>query len=115
MLAIAFVRTISRQRHPRRIPKHIIANSCDTPPRQHVDLSTVSRYAHVASEEMHAAVQTLADQACVSCAPPPPLAAGAPRKAAGRHELAHGAYKPAPQGSPLDRLNARPAFCRAAL
>jgi site-specific recombinase XerD len=31
----------------------------------HADLSTVSRYAHVASEEMHAAVQTLADEAGV--------------------------------------------------
>jgi integrase/recombinase XerC len=29
----------------------------------HADLSTVSRYAHVASEEMHTAVQALADQA----------------------------------------------------
>jgi site-specific recombinase XerD len=29
----------------------------------HADLSTVSRYAHVASEEMHSAVQRLADQA----------------------------------------------------
>jgi integrase/recombinase XerC len=29
----------------------------------HADLSTVARYAHVASEEMHAAVQALADQA----------------------------------------------------
>lgn len=31
----------------------------------HSDLSTVSRYAHVASHEMHAAVQTLADQASI--------------------------------------------------
>jgi Phage integrase family len=29
----------------------------------HADLSTVSRYAHVANEEMHVAVQALADQA----------------------------------------------------
>ena len=28
----------------------------------HADLSTVSRYTHVASEEMHAAVQALADE-----------------------------------------------------
>jgi integrase/recombinase XerC len=34
----------------------------------HADLSTVSRYAHVASEEMHAAVQTLADEAGVDAA-----------------------------------------------
>ncbi len=38
----------------------------------HADLSTVSRYVHLASEEMHAAVQTLADQACVSFAPTRP-------------------------------------------
>lgn len=35
----------------------------------HADLSTVSRYAHVASAEMHAAVQILADQAGVSPTP----------------------------------------------
>jgi site-specific recombinase XerD len=32
----------------------------------HADLSTVSRYAHVASDELHAAVQTLANQATVA-------------------------------------------------
>ena len=32
----------------------------------HADLSTVSRYAHVASEEMHAAVQALADTTGIS-------------------------------------------------
>ncbi len=40
----------------------------------HADLSTVSRYAHVASKEMHAAVQTLADQAGVSLTPARPAA-----------------------------------------
>ena len=45
----------------------------------HADLSTVSRYVHLASEEMHTAVQTLADQACVSFAPTHP--AGGPRRA----------------------------------
>jgi hypothetical protein len=35
----------------------------------HADLSTVSRYAHVASEEMHAAVQILADHAALSPTP----------------------------------------------
>jgi len=35
----------------------------------HADLSTVSRYAHVASEEMHAAVQTLADRAAMQSPP----------------------------------------------
>jgi len=38
----------------------------------HADLSTVSRYAHVASEEMHAAVQSLADNADVSPTPADP-------------------------------------------
>jgi integrase/recombinase XerC len=37
----------------------------------HADLSTVSRYAHVASEEMHTAVQTLADRAATHTARPP--------------------------------------------
>ena len=40
----------------------------------HADLSTVSRYAHVASEEMHAAVQSLADRASL---PPAPAARAA--------------------------------------
>ncbi len=35
----------------------------------HADLSTVNRYVHLASEEIHAAVQTLADQACMSFVP----------------------------------------------
>jgi integrase/recombinase XerC len=35
----------------------------------HADLSTVSRYAHVASDEMHAAVQSLADHADASYPP----------------------------------------------
>ena len=35
----------------------------------HADLSTVSRYAHVASEEMHAAVQALADETGLSGRP----------------------------------------------
>jgi len=35
----------------------------------HADLSTVSRYAHVASEEMHAAVQRLADETGLSTCP----------------------------------------------
>jgi site-specific recombinase XerD len=34
----------------------------------HADLSTVSRYAHVASEEMHPAVQALADRMSVAAA-----------------------------------------------
>lgn len=38
----------------------------------HADLSTVSRYAHVASEEMHATVQTLADRAAARSASAPP-------------------------------------------
>ncbi len=42
----------------------------------HADLSTVSRYAHVASEEMHAAVQTLADRAGVPPAPARPADQG---------------------------------------
>jgi site-specific recombinase XerD len=33
----------------------------------HADLSTVSRYAHVATREMHTAVQALADQAGLPC------------------------------------------------
>jgi integrase/recombinase XerC len=44
----------------------------------HADLSTVSRYAHVASEEMHAAVQTLADQAGVGPAGATPCQSGSP-------------------------------------
>jgi site-specific recombinase XerD len=36
----------------------------------HADLSTVSRYAHVASREMHTAVQALADQANLPTCPP---------------------------------------------
>jgi site-specific recombinase XerD len=44
----------------------------------HADLSTVSRYAHVASEEMHAAVQTLADEAGVDPAAARVFQAGSP-------------------------------------
>jgi hypothetical protein len=53
----------------------------------HADLSTVSRYTHVASEEMHAAVQTLADEARVS-APDQltPPAARTPKTGAKPHE-----------------------------
>ena len=40
----------------------------------HADLSTVSRYAHVAREELHTAVQTLADQASLSPTPSAPRA-----------------------------------------
>lgn len=43
----------------------------------HAGLSTVSRYAHVAREEMHTAVQMLADQAGVFPTPPDPLAGDA--------------------------------------
>ena len=38
----------------------------------HSDLSTVSRYAHVASEELHAAAQALADGPDQPPPPPPP-------------------------------------------
>jgi Phage integrase family len=38
----------------------------------HSDLSTVSRYAHVASEELHAAAQALADGPDQLAPPPPP-------------------------------------------
>jgi site-specific recombinase XerD len=37
----------------------------------HADLSTVSRYVHIASDEMHAAVQSVADHADVTNANPP--------------------------------------------
>ncbi len=40
----------------------------------HADLSTVSRYAHVAGQEMHTAVQALADQAGLPPTPPLPPA-----------------------------------------
>lgn len=40
----------------------------------HADLSTVSRYTHVAHEELHTAVQTLADQASLSPSPSLPPA-----------------------------------------
>jgi site-specific recombinase XerD len=62
----------------------------------HADLSTVSRYAHVASEEMHTAVQALADQAKVS---------PAPVRRAREHDAENGH-----NGRPLDRqlLRARP-------
>jgi integrase len=42
----------------------------------HSDLSTVSRYAHVASEELHTAAQVLADGPDLHSPPPPP--GGAP-------------------------------------
>ncbi len=87
--ATALARVISRSATRAGIPKHITAHTlrhtAATWLRQatgdtrlvaeylgHADLSTVSRYAHVASEEMHVAVQTLADQACVPHAPPRP-------------------------------------------
>jgi integrase len=41
----------------------------------HADLSTVSRYAHVTSEEIHTAVQTLADRAALAITDPSPAAA----------------------------------------
>jgi integrase/recombinase XerC len=49
----------------------------------HADLSTVSRYAHVANEELHAAVQALADDDGPSR---PPQAA---RKTSGRRKRIH--------------------------
>jgi integrase len=51
----------------------------------HADLSTVSRYAHVATEEMHAAVQTLADRAAMHSTPaaPVPVQAKTPGSPAG--------------------------------
>ncbi|HWY90226.1 MAG TPA: tyrosine-type recombinase/integrase [Solirubrobacteraceae bacterium] len=57
----------------------------------HADLSTVSRYAHVASEEMHAAVQALADQAGVSPTQERPQAPRTPRGSARRPRRPRGA------------------------
>jgi site-specific recombinase XerD len=52
----------------------------------HADLSTVSRYAHVASEELHAATQTLADGPSDDRSPPSPGAAsGVPGRDIGIH------------------------------
>jgi integrase len=52
----------------------------------HADLSTVARYAHVASEELHAAAQSIADGPGEKrpSAPPPP-----PRDPSGRRERVH--------------------------
>ena len=52
----------------------------------HADLSTVARYAHVASEELHAAAQSIADGPGEKrpSAPPPP-----PRDCTGRRERVH--------------------------
>lgn len=61
----------------------------------HADLSTVSRYVHLASEEMRAVVQTLADRACVSFAPTRPAGGTTPAKTARRNERAHRAHGPA--------------------
>lgn len=52
----------------------------------HSDLSTVSRYAHVASEELHAATQALADGRREHSSPPSPRA---PSDAIGRPEGIH--------------------------
>jgi integrase len=53
----------------------------------HSDLSTVSRYAHVASEELHDAAQTLADGP--DQLPPPPPPGEAPTKDAERRSQVH--------------------------
>jgi integrase len=52
----------------------------------HADLSTVARYAHVASEELHAAAQSIADGPGEKrpSAPPPP-----PRDSSGQRERVH--------------------------
>ena len=52
----------------------------------HADLSTVARYAHVASEELHAAAQSIAKgpgEKRTSASPPPP------RDLSGRGERVH--------------------------
>jgi len=54
----------------------------------HADLSTVSRYAHVASDELHGAAQALADGPAPVCASEmPPAAAG--RSSGGRPARLH--------------------------
>ena len=54
----------------------------------HADLSTVSRYAHVASDELHGAAQALADGPAPACASEmPPAAAG--RSSGGRPARLH--------------------------
>jgi integrase/recombinase XerC len=123
--ATALARIISRSAARAGISKHITAHTlrhtAATWLRQatgdtrlvaeylgHADLSTVSRYTHIASEEMHAAVQTLADQAGVFPAPPAAPLAGAPRKTAGPHERARQAHEPARAGKPLGGLGAGP-------
>jgi integrase len=82
----ALARTISRCASRAGLTKHVTAHTlrhtAATWLRQatgdtrlvaeylgHADLSTVSRYAHVASEEMHAAVQALADETGLSGRP----------------------------------------------
>jgi integrase/recombinase XerC len=73
----------------------------------HADLSTVSRYAHVASHEMQAAVQTLADQAGV----PGPLDCKATTSAAADAHHSHGRSTPA---GPTQKYKQREAWacCR---
>ena len=52
----------------------------------HADLSTVARYAHVASEELHAAAQRIADG---PGADRPPASAPAAHDSSGRQERVH--------------------------
>ena len=72
----------------------------------HADLSTVSRYAHVADEEMHAAVQILADEARL-CTTPTRPAGGQdaedrhrPHEAARRRASQPGARSARPDSTP---------------
>lgn len=85
VLADVIRRTVRRAGLSKHVTAHTLRHTAATWLRQatgdtrlvaeylgHADLSTVSRYAHVATEEMHAAVQILADQAAIAPAPYPP-------------------------------------------
>jgi site-specific recombinase XerD len=79
VLADVIRRTARRAELSKQVTAHTLRHTAATWLRQatgdtrlvaeylgHADLSTVSRYAHVASEEMHVAVQALADEAGIS-------------------------------------------------